>query len=120
MCFDQPQIAALPVSDVDLIDADLITEVREALILCRDLLVTATRDTSVHRGDALMTAVLCGWDCEAHLADRTHQHDGNCAGNEVMEDLAIRHCWSPEWVAKLRRMRSAVAAITFDPERYLA
>jgi len=98
----------------DLIDTQLMADLSEALTYCRNLLATHTRDMSEHPVDALLYAVLVGHGCEALLTDPTHQHDEFCGGDESMAIAAEFPGLSPEIVAKLRRLRLAVATVTAD------
>ena len=117
MTLDHCQNAPRPESGVGPIDAHLISEVREALHLCRDVLATTPRDTSIDPVDALLFAVLCGQECEEALLDPTHEHDDICGGHDSMAAAAEYQGWSPEMVAKLRRLRLAVAILTAEPQQ---
>lgn len=69
------------------------------------LLATSSRDWGQYRVDAWLWAVLCGWDCE-----EGHEHDGDCDG--AMAEIAAKHGWDDDTVAKARRYRAAVRALT--------
>lgn len=69
------------------------------------LVATSSRDWAVHRVDAWIWAVLCGWDCEET------EHDDTCV-HGALEELAETHGWDTETVTKLRRHRAAVRSLT--------
>jgi hypothetical protein len=69
------------------------------------LLATSSRDWGQYAPDAWLWAVLCGWDCE-----EGHAHDGDCDG--AMAEIAAKHGWGDDTVAKARRYRAAVRALT--------
>jgi hypothetical protein len=56
-------------------------------------------------GDPLMEAILCGWDCEQD------EHDDTCT-HGALEEMARLHGWDDDTVAKVRRYRAAVRAVT--------
>ena len=63
-------------------------------------LATSSRDWGEDRADAWIYGVVCGWD------DPRMDPDG-----EAMAELAKRHDWSPEEVARLRRLHAAFDAL---------
>jgi len=68
------------------------------------VLATSSRDWGTYRVDAWLWAVLCGWDCEEQ-----HEHGETCGGSwEAMREMADKHGWSEETVARLRSYRAAV------------
>ncbi|MFE2712277.1 hypothetical protein ACFXKI_09870 [Streptomyces mirabilis] len=69
------------------------------------LLATSSRDWGTYRVDAWLWAVLCGWDCEQD------EHDDTCT-HGALEETAAMHGWDDATVAKARRYRAAVRAIT--------
>jgi hypothetical protein len=69
------------------------------------LIATSSRDWGTYRVDAWLWAVLCGWDCEET------EHDATCT-HGAMEEMAERHGWDADTVAKARRYRAAVRAVT--------
>lgn len=71
------------------------------------LIATSSRDWGTYRVDAWLWAVLCGWDCEEQ-----HEHDGLCDQGAAMAEMALRHGWDHDTVAKARRYRAAVRALT--------
>ncbi|MCX5598381.1 hypothetical protein OOK29_09550 [Streptomyces phaeochromogenes] len=75
------------------------------------LLATSSRDWGQYAPDAWLYAVICGWDCEEDVHDETCTHG-------AMEEMAERHGWDYLTVAKARRYRAAVRAIT-DPAAVL-
>jgi uncharacterized protein YdcH (DUF465 family) len=70
------------------------------------LIATSSRDWGTYRVDAWLWAVLVGWDCK-----KAHEHDGLCDDGGAMADMAERHGWDEETVAKARRYRAAVHTI---------
>ena len=83
------------------------TDLRNALDGLHTLIATSSRDWGTYRVDAWIWAVLCGWDCEEE-----HEHDELCEDGEAMEEMAARHGWDADTVAKARRYRAAVRAVT--------
>ncbi|WP_329336155.1 hypothetical protein OG252_13270 [Streptomyces sp. NBC_01352] len=69
------------------------------------LIATSSRDWQTYRVDAWLWAVLCGWDCEQD------EHDETCT-HGALEETAAMHGWDDATVAKARRYRAAVRAIT--------
>ncbi|MFF7553608.1 hypothetical protein ACFZA9_12060 [Streptomyces olivaceus] len=69
------------------------------------LIATSSRDWGTYRVDAWIWAVLCGWDCEKT------EHDGTCT-HGALEETAAMHGWDEATVAKARRYRAAVRALT--------
>lgn len=69
------------------------------------LLATSSRDWGQYAPDAWLYAVICGWDCEET------EHDETCV-HGAMEEMAELHGWDDATVAKARRYREAVRAIT--------
>lgn len=61
-----------------------------------------SRDWGAHPGDAWLWGLMCGWDC-----DEAHDHDEEC--DRSMAEVAGRHGWSEAEVARLRRLRRALA-----------
>lgn len=88
-----------------------LTTVAEALDRCGAMVATDSRDWSLGRNDAWLYGLLCGWDCEDD-----HEHDDVCGGDGAMREVAARHGWSTEDVARLRRYRAAIVALSgFSP-----
>lgn len=69
------------------------------------LIATSSRDWQTYRVDAWLWAVLCGWDCEQD------EHDDTCT-HGALEETAAMHGWDADTVAKARRYRAAVRALT--------
>ncbi|CAL9668250.1 hypothetical protein SUDANB145_07274 (plasmid) [Streptomyces sp. enrichment culture] len=69
------------------------------------LLATSSRDWGQYRVDAWLYAVICGWDCEQT------EHDETCV-HGALEEMAALHGWDDAAVAKARRYRAAVRALT--------
>ncbi|WP_103512946.1 hypothetical protein [Streptomyces sp. SM13] len=69
------------------------------------LIATSSRDWGTYRVDAWLWAVLLGWDCEKTTHDETCVHGS-------MEEMQQAHGWDDEAVAKARRYRAAVRALT--------
>jgi len=68
------------------------------------VLSTDSRDFSISRGDAVLYAVICGWDSD---------EEGDPEG--AMDEVASRHGWSPEFVTKLRRLHAQFVALVPPP-----
>ncbi|GAB2331779.1 hypothetical protein [Streptomyces variabilis] len=81
------------------------TDLRNALDGLHTLIATSSRDWGQYRVDAWIWAVLCGWDCEAAT------HTDTCV-HGALEEQAARHGWDADTVAKARRYRAAVRAVT--------
>jgi hypothetical protein len=69
------------------------------------LIATSSRDWQTYRVDAWIWAVLCGWDCEQA------EHDDTCT-HGALEETAAMHGWNADTIAKARRYRAAVRALT--------
>ncbi|MCM1972293.1 hypothetical protein [Streptomyces sp. G1] len=69
------------------------------------LLATSSRDWGQYAPDAWLYAVILGWDCEQT------EHDATCT-HGAMEEMQERHGWDDGTVAKARRYRAAVRALT--------
>lgn len=81
--------------------------IQDALRALRHTIATDARDWGRTPGDAILWAVLVGWGCEEQ-----HEHDEViCGGTGVLQGLAERHRWSPEFVERLQQMRQAVARV---------
>jgi hypothetical protein len=85
-------------------DVDLPT-LAAALDGLHTLIATSSRDWQTYRVDAWLWAVLCGWDCEQT------EHDDTCV-HGALEETAAMHGWDEATVAKARRYRAAVRAVT--------
>jgi ParB-like chromosome segregation protein Spo0J len=72
------------------------------------LLATSSRDWGTYRVDAWLYAVILGWDCEEDVHDDTCTHG-------AMEEMQQQHGWDDETVAKARRYRAIVRALTAPP-----
>ncbi|MFH9610461.1 hypothetical protein [Streptomyces sp. NPDC017448] len=72
------------------------------------LIATSSRDWGTYRVDAWLYAVLLGWDCEQDTHDETCVHGS-------MEEMQRMHGWDDAAVAKARRYRAAVRALTTPP-----
>jgi len=71
------------------------------------LIATSSRDWGIYRVDAWLWAVLVGWDCE-----KKHEHDDLCDNGGAMQEMAERHGWNADAVAKARRYRMSIRAAT--------
>lgn len=71
------------------------------------LIATSSRDWGTYRVDAWLWAVLVGWDCE-----EAHEHDELCDQGAAMAEVQRMHGWDDDTVAKARRYRAAVRALT--------
>ncbi|MFJ3084673.1 hypothetical protein ACIPJG_33655 [Streptomyces halstedii] len=69
------------------------------------LITTSSRDWGTYRVDAWLYAVLVGWDCEETTHDKTCVHG-------ALEEMQQTHGWDDAAVAKARRYRAAVRALT--------
>lgn len=87
-------------------ERDRYAAAQPALEGLQRLIATSSRDWGEHRVDAWLWAVLVGWDCE-----ETHEHDELCDNGAAMREMAARHGWDDETVAKARRYRAAVKAL---------
>lgn len=87
-------------------------DLAEALTRLSGALATHSRDWGQDRLDAWLWGLLCGWDCEDHLVWPDHVHGEHCADAGAMREVAARHGWSDEDVARLRRYRAALLAST--------
>ena len=91
--------------------AELSTELadaRRALLWLRGAMATSSANWGAHQGEALVYAVLVGWECEGpceEFWDRAHTCDG------TLIELAHRHGWSAEFVAQIRAYRAAIAKV---------
>lgn len=72
----------------------------------RRFIATDSRDWAQAKGDAVLWAVLVGWDCE-----EDHEHDVDCSGGGL-QAMVERHRWAPEFVELIRGMRHAVRRCT--------
>jgi hypothetical protein len=85
-------------------DTAPLAEVFESL----DRAVTSSsKDWGEYWADAWLYGVLVGWDC-----DEAHQHDEVCNDGAAMREMAAKHRWDEETVARLRRYREAVRRAT--------
>jgi hypothetical protein len=85
-----------------------VASVQEALKSAGNALATAPDDWGHTRGMSWMWGLFCGWDCKEN-----HEHD-DCG--DAMGEQAERHRWTPEVVARLRSLRSAVEALDQNDE----
>jgi hypothetical protein len=76
---------------------------REALSRCGSMMATDPRDWAVEHRDAWLYGLFCGWDCEDD-----HTHDDVCGDGAAMREIAARHGWADETVARLRAYRTAI------------
>lgn len=99
---DQP-MAFPPIKPSVLADDATDAEVlREALVSAGNVLAFSANDWGKYSRDAWLYGILLGWDDE----------DGEPDAYDTMSDMAARHGWSDAEVAKLRRLRAAVVAVT--------
>ena len=83
-------------------DADL----REALYSAERIMRGDPRDWAANRHDAFLYGLFQGWDCE-----EDHAHDARCPD---MTSVAQAHGWDDASVARLRRLRQGVRAVSED------
>ncbi|MFJ6659684.1 hypothetical protein ACIQNG_25525 [Streptomyces sp. NPDC091377] len=95
-------VTTTPAGDQQQPDAKTLAAALDGL---HTLIATSSRDWGTYRVDAWLWAVLCGWDCEQA------EHDDTCT-HGAMEEMADRHGWDAATVAKARRYRAAVRALT--------
>lgn len=85
-------------------------DLTDALRRLGGALATDARDWGQDGLDAWLWGLLCGWDCEDLLVWPGHVHDEHCADGGAMREVAARHGWSDNDVARLRRYRAALLA----------
>lgn len=90
-------------SNPDSIPADL----REALFSLGNTLSGDARDFAVDHRDAWVYGVVLGWECEDH-APTDHCDTCGTPDRDPLADLAERHGWDANTVARLKRYRAAV------------
>ncbi|HVW82201.1 MAG TPA: hypothetical protein VHB69_14815 [Mycobacteriales bacterium] len=78
-------------------DDDLI----EALRSVQHLISRDPRDWSSDRHDAFLYGVFVGWSC-----DEPHAHDPQCQDRRI--EVAARHRWDEDFVARLDRLHGAI------------
>lgn len=71
---------------------------------------TDSRDWGQTPGNALLWAVLLGWDCEEE-----HVHDDDMCSSGTFQQIAQRHRWSAEFAETVQQMRRAVIGATTEP-----
>ncbi|MEU9703035.1 hypothetical protein [Streptomyces sp. NPDC047981] len=82
--------------------ASLAAGVHNTLLVLRSRMKTDSRDWAANQADAWLYAVLIGWDCE-----QQHDHTDDCA--QLLEEVAAKHSWSAERVARIRKFRATLA-----------
>jgi hypothetical protein len=85
-------------------------DLRAALGSLGSCLAFHSRDWGEHPRDAWIYGIAIGWDCEDGRDDPDHEHDDICGGAGGMLEMAGRHGWTDDEVARLRSYREAVAA----------
>ena len=78
--------------------------VHEAIEAVRRMMATNVRDWGEDRGDAFLWALFLGWD------------DEDNPDESAMDEVAGRHGWSTEQVARLRRFHAALESLCPSPE----
>lgn len=71
------------------------------------LVATDSRDWGQANGDAILWAVLVGWNCEEE-----HEHDDFICSTGAFQKIADRHRWAPEFAELIQDMRRAVRRCT--------
>ena len=71
------------------------------------LLAFNVRDWSTDKGDAWLYGIISGWDLEREPVEGGVE-DG------AMQEVADRHGWDADAVARLRRLRARYLAVTKD------
>jgi hypothetical protein len=79
-------------------------ELQEALDSAERIMRGDRRDWAANRHDAFLFGLFRGWDCEID-----HTHDDQCPD---MATVAQAHGWDEDFVARLRRLRGGVRAVT--------
>ncbi|WP_329126126.1 hypothetical protein [Streptomyces sp. NBC_01353] len=82
--------------------ATLAAGVHNTLLVLRSRMKTNSRDWAATEDDAWLYAVLMGWDCE-----QQHDHTDDCA--RLLQEVAAKHGWSEDRVARIRKFRAALA-----------
>lgn len=84
-----------------------------AIDALRSIVASDSRDFSMRKRDAALYGILLGWDC-----GEGHEHDDVCGSDDAMVEMAARHGWDDEQVARLRGYHAAIlrAAKGGDPE----
>lgn len=85
-------------------DPAVNADLREALDSAERIMRGDRRDWSANRHDAFLFGLFRGWDCELD-----HAHDEHCPD---MATVAEVHGWDEAFVARLRRLRGGVRAVT--------
>lgn len=78
--------------------------VHEAIEAVRRMMATNVRDWGEDRGDAFLWALFLGWD------------DEDNPDESAMDEVAERHGWSADQVARLRRFHAALESLCPSPE----
>jgi hypothetical protein len=95
----------------DSMTADVDPVLTEALDRLGGMMATDARDWGLSPRDAWTYGLFCGWDCEDD-----HEHDWVCGhGDEAMKEIARKHGWNDDDVARLRQYREAVRSIQEAP-----
>ena len=68
-------------------------DIREALDSARTVMATSPRDMALDDDDAWVYGIIVGW-------------------GDALPEVAAKHKWADQDVARLRRMRAAVEAVT--------
>jgi hypothetical protein len=82
----------------------------EALNRLGNYIATTGRDWAIYHADAWIWGLFCGWECEDGDEPSGHVHDDDLCVNAMVE-MAERHGWSEETVARLRRYRATIRAV---------
>lgn len=77
--------------------------IESTLRTLRRYIATDSRDWGQSKGDAILWAVLVGWDCEEE-----HEHDDAMCSTDTFQAIADRHDWGPEFAEHVQAMRRAV------------
>lgn len=79
-------------------------DLRSALDSLGSCIAGSAEDYGQYYRNSWIYGIILGWDCE-----EDHEHDDICGGENAMRELAARHRWSDEDVARLRFYRRAFA-----------
>jgi hypothetical protein len=89
---------------------DPVNVMADALRRAGAMMTSDSRDWARDRSDVWLYGLLVGWECEEQ-----HEHDEVCGGDDGLREVAALHGWDEETVARLRRYRAAIAAVTAQP-----
>jgi hypothetical protein len=80
-------------------------EARDALESCRDTMCFGSRDWSLNSRDAWLYGLIVGW---------SNKDDPDDPDADAMSELVEKHGWSPEAVARLKRLHASLSRTPSD------